>query len=47
MTAFETDPDNNPYYQTAGIATTVTSADAFTGTLATNQVSGEGPERWA
>ena len=45
--AFETDPDNNPYYQTAGIDTAATSDDAFTGTLNTNPVSGEGSERWA
>ncbi len=45
--AFETDPDNNPYYQTAGISTTVTSDDTFTGTLSTDPVSGEGAERWA
>ena len=45
--AFETDPDNNPYYQTAGIATTTTTDDAFSGTLSTNPVSGEGSERWA
>ena len=45
--AFETDPDNNPYFQTAGIATAVTSDDAFTGTLDTNPVTGEGSERWA
>jgi len=45
--AFETDPDNNPYFQTAGIATAVTSDDAFTGTLDTNPVTGEGAERWA
>jgi type IV pilus assembly protein PilY1 len=45
--AFETDPDNNPYYQTAGITTTTTTDDAFTGTLDTNPVSGEGAERWA
>ena len=45
--AFETDPDNNPYYQTAGITTTTTSDDTFTGTLDTNPVSGEGAERWA
>jgi type IV pilus assembly protein PilY1 len=45
--AFETDPDNNPYYQTAGIATTTTTDDAFTGTLDTNPASGEGSERWA
>jgi type IV pilus assembly protein PilY1 len=45
--AFETDPDNNPYYQTAGIDTATTTDDAFTGTLDTNPVSGEGAERWA
>jgi len=45
--AFETDPDNNPYYQTAGISTAATSDDAFTGTLDTNPVTGEGSERWA
>ena len=45
--AFETDPDNIPYYQTAGISTTITSDDTFTGTLNTNPASGEGAERWA
>jgi type IV pilus assembly protein PilY1 len=45
--AFETDPDNNPYYQTAGIATATTTDDAFTGTLNTDPRSGEGSERWA
>jgi len=40
--AFETDPDNIPYYQTAGITTAVTGDDAFTGTA-----GGEGSERWA
>jgi type IV pilus assembly protein PilY1 len=45
--AFNTDPDNNPYFQTAGIATLVTSDDTFTGTLSTDPVSGEGAERWA
>ncbi len=45
--AFETDPDNIPYYQTAGITTVVTTDDAFTGTLNTSPVSGEGSERWA
>jgi len=45
--AFETDPDNNPYYQTAGISTTATSDDAFTGTLDTSPDVGEGAERWA
>jgi type IV pilus assembly protein PilY1 len=45
--AFETDPDNNPYFQTAGISTAVTSDDTFTGTLNTSPTSGEGSERWA
>ena len=45
--AFATDPDNIPYYQTAGIATATTTDDTFTGTLDTNPVSGEGSERWA
>jgi type IV pilus assembly protein PilY1 len=45
--AFETDPDNNPYYQTAGISTLDTTDDAFTGTLNTDPVSGEGAERYA
>ncbi|MGA8048936.1 MAG: PilC/PilY family type IV pilus protein [Burkholderiales bacterium] len=45
--AFETDPDNNPYYQTAGISTTTTTDDTFTGTLSTDPRSGEGAERWA
>lgn len=45
--AFETDPDNNPYYQTAGIGTTITSDDTFTGTLSTSPTAGEGSERWA
>jgi len=45
--AFETDPDNNPYYQTAGIVTVATSDDTFTGTLSTSPDSGEGSERWA
>ncbi len=45
--AFETDPDNNPYYQTAGISTAIQSDDSFTGTLNPNPVSGEGAERWA
>jgi type IV pilus assembly protein PilY1 len=39
--AFETDANNNPYYQTAGITTAVTSDDAFTG-----DNSGNGVERW-
>jgi len=45
--AFETDPDNNPYYQTAGISTLTTTDDTFTGTLNTDPVSGEGAERFA
>jgi type IV pilus assembly protein PilY1 len=45
--AFATDPDNNPYFQTAGIATTTTTDDAFTGTLDTSAIAGEGAERWA
>jgi type IV pilus assembly protein PilY1 len=45
--AFETDPDNSPYYQTGGISTTITTDDTFTGTLNTDPVSGEGSERWA
>lgn len=40
--AFETDVNNNPYYQTAGIGTPETSDDAFTGNNA-----GNGEERWA
>jgi type IV pilus assembly protein PilY1 len=47
MHAFETDPDENPYYQTAGISTGVTSDDAFTGTLNTSPTAGEGAERFA
>ncbi|MDW8469906.1 MAG: PilC/PilY family type IV pilus protein [Burkholderiales bacterium] len=47
--AFETDPDNNPYYQTAGIENPDTNPgnDAFTGTLNTDPITGEGAERWA
>jgi type IV pilus assembly protein PilY1 len=45
--AFETDPDNNPYFQTAGITTSVTTDDTFTGTLNTSATAGEGSERWA
>ncbi len=45
--AFETDPDNVPYYQTAGIGTITPSDDAFTGTLNTSPINGEGAERWA
>jgi len=40
--AFETDVNNNPYYQTAGIATAVTTDDTFTGNNA-----GNGAERWS
>jgi type IV pilus assembly protein PilY1 len=40
--AFETDVNNNPYYQTAGITTSVTSDDTFTGNN-----TGNGVERWA
>jgi type IV pilus assembly protein PilY1 len=40
--AFETDPDNSPYYQTGGISTTATADDTFsTGT------NDGGSERWA
>jgi type IV pilus assembly protein PilY1 len=45
--ALETDPDNSPYYQTAGIGTGTTTDDAFTGTLDTSPSGGEGSERWA
>jgi type IV pilus assembly protein PilY1 len=45
--AFETDPDNSPYFQTGGIGTTVTTDDTFTGTLSTDPVAGEGAERWS
>lgn len=45
--AFATDPDNVPYFQTAGISTPEASDDTFTGTLDTNAVSGEGSESWA
>ncbi|HUN67769.1 MAG TPA: PilC/PilY family type IV pilus protein, partial [Burkholderiales bacterium] len=46
--AFETDPDNNPYYQSAGVSTTSdNSDDAFVGTLNTNPITGEGAERFA
>jgi len=40
--AFETDVNNNPFFQTAGIGTDITSDDAFTGNNA-----GNGVERWA
>ena len=45
--AFETDPDNNPYFQTAGISTPITTDDTFTGTLNDSATGGEGSERWA
>jgi type IV pilus assembly protein PilY1 len=45
--AFATDPDGNPYFQTAGIATTVTGDDTFSGTLSSDPVTGEGSENWA
>jgi type IV pilus assembly protein PilY1 len=45
--AFATDPDNNPYFQTAGISTASTSDDTFSGSLNTDPASGEGSERWA
>ena len=40
--AFETDVNNSPYYQTAGIPTAATADDAFTGNNA-----GNGAERWS
>ncbi len=40
--AFETDVNNNPYFQTAGITTAATLDDTFTGNNA-----GNGVERWA
>ncbi len=40
--AFETDVNNNPFFQTAGIGTDITTDDAFTGNNA-----GNGVERWA
>jgi type IV pilus assembly protein PilY1 len=47
--AFETDPDNNPYFQTAGITTAITTDDTFTGTIVDDATgrTGEGSERWA
>ena len=45
--AFETDPDNNPYFQTAGISTGATTDDTFSGSLDTSPTVGEGAERWA
>jgi len=40
--AFETDVNNDPYYQTAGIATDITADDTFQG-----RPEGNGVERWA
>ena len=40
--AFETDVNNDPYYQTGGIGTSSTADDTFTGNNA-----GNGNERWA
>ena len=40
--AFETDVNNNPYYQTAGVATASLTDDTFTGNN-----TGNGRERWA
>jgi type IV pilus assembly protein PilY1 len=40
--AFETDVNNNPYFQTAGIGTDITSDDTFQGNN-----TGNGVERWA
>jgi type IV pilus assembly protein PilY1 len=40
--AFETDVNNDPYYQTGGIGTSSTADDTFTGNNA-----GNGAERWA
>lgn len=40
--AFETDVNNDPYYQTAGITTETTTDDTFVGNN-----SGNGEERWA
>ncbi len=46
--AFETDPDNSPYYQSTGVSTLDnTSDDNFVGTLNTDPITGEGAERWA
>jgi type IV pilus assembly protein PilY1 len=51
--AFETDPDNKPYFQIEGIATSAEGDDKFSnlndpaGTISTNAVTGEGAERWA
>jgi len=40
--AFETDVNTNPYYQTGGISTVITTDDTFTGNN-----NGNGVERWA
>jgi type IV pilus assembly protein PilY1 len=40
--AFETDLNNDPYFQTAGIGTAVTTDDTFTGNN-----TGNGSERWS
>jgi type IV pilus assembly protein PilY1 len=53
--AFETDPDNKPYFQIEGIATTALGDDKFSNTLAApndgtldpSALAGEGAERWA
>jgi type IV pilus assembly protein PilY1 len=45
--AFATDPDGNPYFQTGGISTAAEGDDAFTGSIDTNPISGEGSENWA
>jgi type IV pilus assembly protein PilY1 len=46
--AFETDPDNVPYYQSKGVSSRDdTTDDEFVGTLSTDPVTGEGAERWA
>jgi type IV pilus assembly protein PilY1 len=44
--AFETDVNNNPYYQTAGIGSDITTDDTFSCDPATCNV-GNGVERWA
>ncbi len=47
--AIETDPDNIPFFQTAGITTTSTADDVFSpsGTPATSPNNDGGGERWA
>ncbi|MDA8108935.1 MAG: PilC/PilY family type IV pilus protein [Betaproteobacteria bacterium] len=40
-------PNGEIYYQTAGISTASTADDAFTGTLVTSALNGQGSERWA